>query len=68
MKQKTALIGLKVTLRHTTAYHTSVCVQYASVCTYGGETLTYAGGTLGIGSIRFKHGRIRWHTARQIFF
>jgi hypothetical protein len=33
------------------------------------KTLTYARGTLGIGCIRFKHGRIRWHTARQkIFF
>jgi predicted Fe-S protein YdhL (DUF1289 family) len=36
-------------------------------------TLTYASGTLGIGCIRFKHGRVRWHTlantARQkIFF
>jgi predicted Fe-S protein YdhL (DUF1289 family) len=25
-------------------------------------TLTYARGTLGIGCIRFKHGRVRWHT------
>jgi hypothetical protein len=32
-------------------------------------TLTYARGTLGIGFyIRFKHGRIRWHTARQKIF
>jgi hypothetical protein len=30
--------------------------------------LTYARGTLGIGCIRFKHGRIRWHTARQKHF
>jgi predicted Fe-S protein YdhL (DUF1289 family) len=25
-------------------------------------TLTYARGTLGMGCIRFKHGRVRWHT------
>ena len=31
-------------------------------------TLTYARGTLHIDCIRFKHGRIRWHTARQKYF
>ena len=32
------------------------------------KTLTYARGTLDIGCIRFQHGRIRWHTARQKLF
>ncbi|KAG1663034.1 hypothetical protein GQR58_020604 [Nymphon striatum] len=46
---------------HTSAYRTSLCQRMKIVM----HTLTYARGTLGISCIRFKHGGIRWHTARQ---
>jgi hypothetical protein len=69
--QKIVLILLKTTIDgndelylrpcHTIAYRTSVCQRMKNI-THTPVTLTYARGTLGIGCIRFKHGRIRWHT------
>ena len=52
-----------------------IVLAYASVCKISlirRSSLTYARGTLGIGCIRFKHGRVLWHTLAyveaEIFF
>ena len=41
---------------YTAAYRTSECQRMNLLC------FKFARGTLGTGCIRFKHGRIHWHT------